>query len=81
MNRLTQLLIAVLLLTEAVGARADESVAAAAQPSLLDYELKRLDVPEVERLARFEGKPVLMMVLRAGVQLVLPSGADVECHG
>ncbi len=54
---------ALLLAACAVGAWADDAgnEQAAAGPSLLAYELKRLDEPKVESLSRFQGKPVLLI--------------------
>lgn len=62
---LTDMTIAMLLVVSSAMVLADGSnvtvTATLTAPSLLDYELKRLDAPEVEPLRQFQGKPVLMM--------------------
>lgn len=55
MSRIIQLLSLILLVVPVGAAVAGDN------PSLLAYELKRLDVPEVEALDRFEGKPLLLV--------------------
>ncbi len=75
--RLVQLILAALLVSPVIGAEL--------APSLIEFELRSLEEPEVHQLSRYEGKPLVMVFFQpecswCAKQIAAINKLREQCH-